>query len=93
MDEYKSIFDFQLFNVNEEEKKSKEKLRKIKHNLNFTSKNEENIKIKLNSMHNYRDEILKYLKKGINKRAISKLIECSPSTLYEWLKRRKLSSN
>ena len=42
---------------------------------------------------NYRDEILKYLKKGINKRAISKLIECSPSTLYEWLKRRKLSSN
>ena len=42
---------------------------------------------------NYRDEILKYLKKGINKRAISKLIECSPSTLYEWLKRRKLLSN
>ncbi|WPY01760.1 Putative DNA invertase/recombinase (plasmid) [Candidatus Trichorickettsia mobilis] len=42
---------------------------------------------------NYRDEILKYLKKVINKRAISKLIECSPSTLYEWLKRRKLSSN
>ena len=42
---------------------------------------------------NYRDEILKYLKKGINKRAISKLIECSPSTLYEWLKRRNLSSN
>ncbi|MGL6342230.1 MAG: recombinase family protein [Waterburya sp.] len=42
---------------------------------------------------NYRDEILKYLKKGINKRAISKLIECSPSTLYEWLKRRKILSN
>jgi len=38
---------------------------------------------------NYRDEILKYLHKGINKRAISKLIECSPATLYEWLKRRK----
>lgn len=42
---------------------------------------------------NYRDEILKYLKKGINKRAISKLIECSPSTLYAWLRRRKLSAN
>ncbi len=42
---------------------------------------------------NYRDDIVKYLKKGINKRAISKLIECSPSTLYEWLKRRKLSSH
>lgn len=38
----------------------------------------------------FRDEITGYLKKGINKRAISKLIECSPSTLYLWLKRRKL---
>lgn len=38
----------------------------------------------------YLDEINGYLKKGINKRAISKLIECSPSTLYLWLKRRKL---
>lgn len=38
------------------------------------------------------DEIKVYLKKGINKRAISKLIECSPSTLYLWLKRRKLIS-
>lgn len=36
------------------------------------------------------DEILGYLKKDINKRAISKLIECAPSTLYRWLKRRKL---
>lgn len=36
------------------------------------------------------EEINGYLKKGINKRAISKLIECSPSTLYLWLKRRKL---
>jgi transposase len=42
---------------------------------------------------NYRDEILKYLKKSINKRAISKLIECSASTLYEWLSRRKISCN
>ena len=28
--------------------------------------------------------------KGINKRAISKLIECSPSILYLWLRRNKL---
>lgn len=42
---------------------------------------------------NYRDEILQYLKKGINKRAISKLIECAPSTLYEWLRRRRPSAN
>ena len=40
---------------------------------------------------NYRNEILGYLQKGINKRAISKLIECSPSTLYLWLKRRRFS--
>jgi len=38
----------------------------------------------------FAEEIKGYLKKGINKRAISKLIECSPSTLYLWLKRRKL---
>lgn len=36
------------------------------------------------------DIILSYLKKGINKRAIAKLIECSPSTLYQWLGRRHL---
>ncbi len=38
----------------------------------------------------FRDEIMNYIKKGINKRAISKLIECSPSTLYKWLKRRRI---
>ena len=38
----------------------------------------------------FAEEIKGYLKKGINKRAISKLIECAPSTLYSWLKRRKL---
>jgi DNA invertase Pin-like site-specific DNA recombinase len=37
----------------------------------------------------HRDEIIAYLKKGINKRAIAKLIECAPSTLYLWLDRRK----
>jgi len=47
-------------------------------------KGEANI-LKLDAFH---DEIVGYLKKGINKRAISKLIECSPSTLYQWLKRR-----
>lgn len=35
-------------------------------------------------------EIKGYLKKGISKRAISKLLDCSETTLYEWLKRRKL---
>lgn len=41
----------------------------------------------------FRDEIMGYLKKGINKRAISKLIECSPSMLYQWLSRRHIRTN
>ena len=52
-------------------------------------KGEANI-LKLDALH---DEIIGYLKKGINKRAISKLIECSPSTLYQWLKRRRIHAN
>ena len=40
----------------------------------------------------FRDEITGYLKKRINKRAIAKLIECSPSTLYKWLKRRRIQN-
>lgn len=38
----------------------------------------------------YREEIEKYLAKGINKRAIAKLIDCAPGTLYSWLKRRRI---
>lgn len=40
----------------------------------------------------FREDISGYLKKGINKRAIAKLIECSPSTLYQWLKRRHIKN-
>ncbi|MBA4697751.1 MAG: helix-turn-helix domain-containing protein [Legionella sp.] len=46
----------------------------------------ESVLLKLDA---FRDEITSYLKKGINKRAIAKLIECSPSTLYNWLRRRR----
>ena len=35
-------------------------------------------------------EIRKYLDKGISKRSIAKLLDCSPSTLYDWLDRRQL---
>ena len=38
----------------------------------------------------HRDEILEYLRKGVSKRSIARILECSPSTLYEWLKRRKI---
>lgn len=33
-------------------------------------------------------EIRGYLDKGINKRSIAKLVDCAPSTLYEWFKRK-----
>jgi DNA invertase Pin-like site-specific DNA recombinase len=35
-------------------------------------------------------EIRGYLAKGISKRSIAKLVECAPSTLYDWLARRNL---
>jgi len=35
-------------------------------------------------------EIRGYLAKGISKRSIAKLVECSPSTLYNWLARRNI---
>jgi DNA invertase Pin-like site-specific DNA recombinase len=36
------------------------------------------------------DEIQRYLAIGISKRAIAKLVECSPTTLYDWLARRNV---
>ena len=41
---------------------------------------------------NHEQAIRGYLAKGINKRDIARLIECAPSTLYEWLKRRNLNA-
>lgn len=38
----------------------------------------------------YETEIRNYLAKGISKRAIAKLRECSPTTLYDWLHRRNI---
>jgi DNA invertase Pin-like site-specific DNA recombinase len=35
-------------------------------------------------------DIRRYLKLGISKRAIAKLVDCSPSTLYDWLDRNKI---
>jgi len=37
-------------------------------------------------------EIRSYLNKGISKRSIAKLVDCSPSTLYDWLERKHLHS-
>lgn len=34
-------------------------------------------------------EIDKYLAIGLNRRAVAKLCECSPNTLYTWLRRRR----
>ncbi len=35
-------------------------------------------------------EIRAYLAKGISKRSIAKLVDCAPSTLYDWLNRRQI---
>lgn len=35
-------------------------------------------------------DIRRYLKLGISKRSIAKLVECAPSTLYEWIERRRI---
>ena len=39
----------------------------------------------------HREEIQAYLKKGVSKRSIARIIECSPTTLYSWIKRRRIS--
>lgn len=38
----------------------------------------------------YEEQIREYLKKRVSKRSIAKIIVCSPSTLYAWIKRHKL---
>jgi DNA invertase Pin-like site-specific DNA recombinase len=43
--------------------------------------------VKLDS---HKDEIQKYLKLGLNKTAIAKLVDCAPNTLYSWLDRHNL---
>jgi len=39
---------------------------------------------------NLKEDIMGYLKKGVSKRSVARIIECSPATLYAWLKRRKI---
>jgi transposase len=36
------------------------------------------------------EEIRRYLALGLSKRAIAKLVRCSPTTLYGWLARRQV---
>ena len=52
-------------------------------------KGKRSAKLKLDQ---YETEIRSYLAKGISKRSIAKLIECSPTTLYDWLARKKIHS-
>lgn len=44
-------------------------------------------KVKLD---NRADEIKEYLRKGVSKQSISKIVDCAPSTLYDWIKRRNI---
>ncbi len=46
-------------------------------------------KAKHHKLDAHRDDINKYLEMELSKRAIAKLIDCSPSTLYDWCKRNK----
>lgn len=39
----------------------------------------------------YKDQIVTYLHKGVSKRSIARILECSPSTLYAWLRRHRIA--
>ena len=47
-------------------------------------------KAKRVKLDNKEAEIRSYLDKSISKRSIAKLVECSPSTLYDWMARRNI---
>ena len=32
-----------------------------------------------------------YLNKGVSKRSVAKILGCSPTTLYSWIRRRRIS--
>ena len=38
-----------------------------------------------------RAEIVDYLNKGVSKRSVAKILGCSPTTLYSWIRRRRIS--
>ena len=38
-----------------------------------------------------RAEIVDYLDKGVSKRSVAKILGCSPTTLYSWIRRRRIS--
>ena len=37
-----------------------------------------------------RAEIVDYLNKGVSKRSVAKILGCSPTTLYSWIRRRHI---
>ena len=39
----------------------------------------------------YKDQIVTYLHKGVSKRSIARILECSLSTLYAWLRRHRIA--
>jgi DNA invertase Pin-like site-specific DNA recombinase len=45
-------------------------------------------RVKLDSS---KDLIVTYLHKGVSKRSIARILECSPSTLYAWLRRHRMA--
>lgn len=47
------------------------------------------LKVKLDE---HEKDIRSYIQKGISKQSIAKLVECAPSTLYDWLKRKGIKN-
>ena len=46
---------------------------------------------KLMLLDDRREEIVDYLNKGVSKRSVAKILGCSPTTLYSWIRRRRIS--
>ena len=49
-------------------------------------------KAKTTKLDKHEAEIRDYLAKGVGKRSIAKIVECSPATLYSWMKRKGIMS-
>lgn len=69
-------------------KRTKEALQRAK--LNGTKLGRPRGKAKTVKLDEYEDQIREYLKKGVSKRSVARIIECSPSTLYSWIGRKNI---
>jgi transposase len=57
-----------------------------------TARPSQGLKVQEGEARRPQGDVLDYLKKGVSKLSVAKIIGCSPSTLYEWIYRNKLKS-